>query len=122
MSLLPIQPGKVVAQITVTEEDVFHALAYRERPKNWRHFTEHLSEYLADALNQHVCDEIRYLYNAYLQQQEECPHRRTTVLATGGYYSAGEAWDDLREVTVCLDCGKTLPEPDSSEDPEEVPF
>ncbi len=122
MSLPPIQPGKVVAQITVTEEDVFYAF-WENKPKDWRHFMEYLSEYLADALNQHVYDEIRYLYNAYLQQQEECPHRRTAVLATGGYhYSAGEVWDDLREVTVCLDCGKTLPEPDSSEDPEEVLF
>lgn len=33
-------PGNVVASLTVTEEDVFYALVYREQPKDWRKFAE----------------------------------------------------------------------------------
>ncbi len=119
-------PGNVVASLTVTEEDIFYALAYRQKPKDWRKFIEYISAHLADALNEHVYDEIRYLTDAY-HDIEECPHRRTTTVTTGGYhYSAGEVWDDLRDVIVCLDCGKQLPETDGDEtedaEAEEVLF
>lgn len=109
MSFTPL-PGKIVAQVTVTEEDIFYALVYRQLPKDWRKFIEYLCDHLADALNEHVYDEIRYLYDAWMeQQQEECPHRRTTAVSYGGYhFEAGQVWDDLFEVTVCLDCGKQL--------------
>jgi hypothetical protein len=40
---------------------------------------------------------------------EECLHRHTTSITTGGYhFAAGEFWDDIREMIVCLDCGATL--------------
>lgn len=116
---------KVVASLTVTEEDIFYALAYRDKPKDWQKFIEYLSDHLADALNEHVYDEIRYLTDAY-QERQECPHRRTTTVSMGGYhFAAGEVWDDIREVTVCLDCGKQLPDPETPDpdaDAEEVPF
>lgn len=60
-----------VANLTVTEEDVFRALEGRNQPKDWRRLIEYLSEHLADALDQHVYDEIRYLADAYEDQDME---------------------------------------------------
>lgn len=121
--MLPITtPGNVVASLTVTEEDISYALAYRrDKPKDWRRFIEYLSSHLAGALNEHVYDEIRCLTNAYLHQQEQCPHRRTTTLTSGGYhYSAGGVWDDLKEAVVCLDCGATLSDEDEQPESEDA--
>ncbi|MEW6179148.1 MAG: hypothetical protein AB1522_04390 [Chloroflexota bacterium] len=121
--MVSITPGNIVASLTVTEEDIFYALAYRrEKPKDWRNFIEYLSDHLADALDQHVYDEIRYLTDAYLHQQEECPHRRTTTVTTGGYhYSAGEVWDDLNEEVHCLDCGAVLTDEEEPAQIEDAP-
>ncbi len=107
--MYPITPGNIVAQLTITEEDIFYALAYRkDKPKDWRAFIEYLSDHLADALDQHVYDEIRYLADAYVEK-EDCPHIRRGIATTGGYHaSAGEVWDDIREIEYCLDCGAEL--------------
>jgi len=98
----------MIAQITIDERDIRQALAHRPQPKDWQDFIAFMAEHLPEALNGHVDDEIRYLADLYLDQQE-CPHRRITTFTTGGWhYTAGEVWDDLREVAVCLDCGRTL--------------
>ncbi|GEM_PF-3902159 len=42
-----------------------------------------------------------------------CPHRSVIVVTTGGmHFSAGEAWDDIQEVLLCLDCMEHIPEAD----------
>jgi hypothetical protein len=107
--MLHITPGNVVASLTITEEDIFHAMAYRQvKPKNWRAFIEYLSDHLADAIDQHVYDEIRYLADLY-DEKENCPHRRTQTYTTGGLsFTAGQVVDDLRTIQVCLDCGAQL--------------
>ena len=42
--------------------------------------------------------------------QQECPHEHT-ILATsdGHHFSAGDIWDDIREMVYCRICGKRLP-------------
>jgi hypothetical protein len=84
-------------------------MSYRQvKPKNWRAFIEYLSDHLADAIDQHVYDEIRYLADLY-QEKENCPHRRTQEYTTGSMtFTAGQVVDDIRTITVCLDCGAQL--------------
>jgi pantothenate kinase len=91
----------------------------QDKPQNWGKFVEFLKDHLAEALSQHIQDEIEFLLNIYLDH-EECPHRRTTVLTTGGYhYAAGEVWDDLKDHTVCLDCGMVIEDDQDAEDAED---
>jgi len=120
----------MIAQVTVTEDDVIEALRYKqEKPQNWGNFIEFLKDHLAEALSQHIQDEIEFLLNIYLDH-EECPHRRTTVVTTGGYhYAAGEVWDDLKDHIMCLDCGMILSSDDEDaetaedgKDAEEIIF
>lgn len=104
--MLHITPGNVVASLTITEEDIFYAVAYRQnKPKNWRAFIEYLSNHLAGAIDQHVYDEIRHLVDLY-DEKENCPHRHTVTHTTGDMsFVAGEVVDTLHDITVCLDCG-----------------
>lgn len=63
-------------------------------------------------------------------QEQQCRHRRIEAFAVGGYhYSGGDVWDDIRDIFVCLDCGKQIPEEDvpapeaaTDEDDDEVLF
>ncbi len=118
----------IVIHIEVTTEDIIYILKSRGGEiKNLAAYLDYLRKYLPAAIDNHVYDEVRYLTDSYIEK-EQCPHRRITTLTTGGYhYSAGEVWDDITEVTICLECGKELPEESTESDEsdtlaEETPF
>ena len=49
---------------------------------------------------------VEFAEFALLLDQAKCPHKH--VSRTGGFhFSAGEVWDDVRD--VCDDCGEVLP-------------
>jgi hypothetical protein len=99
----------MVIRLELTIEDIWYILQERgEEIKNRRAFIEYLRKSLPDALDAHLYDEVKYLTNAYIDT-EQCPHRRTQTYTTGGYdLIAGQVYDDVREITVCLDCGAQL--------------
>ncbi|GIV65540.1 MAG: hypothetical protein KatS3mg046_800 [Bellilinea sp.] len=117
----------IVVRLEVTIEDILYILESREKEiKDKDAYIGFLRKYLPRAMDAHLYDEVKYLTDSYLDK-EQCPHRRTTTVTTGGYhYSAGQVWDDLKEVIICLDCGKQLPETDGGEtedaEAEEVLF
>ncbi len=62
----------ILANLTVTDEDVQRVLAYRRQqdlPRDWQDFLDFLAEHLSEALRQHVHAEIRYLADVYLDQE-----------------------------------------------------
>ncbi|GIV65472.1 MAG: hypothetical protein KatS3mg046_732 [Bellilinea sp.] len=116
----------IIIRLEVGVEDIEYILQSRGTEiKDRKAYLEYLRKLLPGAMDAHLYDEIKYLTDSYTEL-EQCPHRRTTVITTGGYhYSAGEVWDDLKDVEICLDCGKQLtdPEPTNADDEaEEVIF
>ncbi|MFZ6020414.1 MAG: hypothetical protein ACOYXO_12465 [Chloroflexota bacterium] len=99
----------IVIRLELTIEDIWYILQERQKEiKNRRAFIEYLRKSLPDALDAHLYDEVKYLTNAYIDI-EQCPHRHTQTYTTGGYdLIAGQVYDDVREITVCLDCGAQL--------------
>uniref|UniRef100_A0A7C1F3S0 Uncharacterized protein n=1 Tax=Ammonifex degensii TaxID=42838 RepID=A0A7C1F3S0_9THEO len=115
----------IVIHIEVTIEDILYILQSRgtEIKNRWA-YLDHLRKYLPAAIDNHIYDEVKYLTSSYIEQ-EQCPHNRRETYITGGYHFAvGEVWDDIREITVCLDCGKELPEESTESNTlaEETPF
>lgn len=117
----------IVVRLEVTIEEIIEYILQGREIKDRKAYFKYLRKHLPGAIDAHLYDELKYLTDAYTEL-EQCPHRRTTITTFGGYHlAAGEVWDNLKEVEVCLDCGKHLEDPDPDPDPtegeaEEVPF
>jgi hypothetical protein len=65
----------IVIRLEVTTEDIRYILQERgEEIKNRRAFIEYLRKNLPGALDNHLCDEVKYLTNAYIDNKQ-CPHQ-----------------------------------------------
>jgi len=58
------------------------------------------------------------------RQVLSCPHLHTVIDTSGGYhFSGGEAWDDIKERVLCLDCGQEIPSKQTgTATSQEIPF
>ena len=65
----------IVIRLEVTAEDIWYILQERgEEIKNRDAFLAYLQKYLPGALDGHLYDEVKYLTNAYIDN-EQCPHQ-----------------------------------------------
>jgi hypothetical protein len=55
-------------QITLTEDEIKEVLRGRTLPADWNDYLDYLSEALANALQEHLADEIIYLTEVYRQE------------------------------------------------------